>query len=349
MIKNMQLLVYVLIFEAIFGYCSIKSQEVWTHLFRKIISGEEAYTYAQRSELIFSRHATPLFNQLIFSWNAFRPTEGHFSFFVQVRDARTKKWCKWHAMADWGVALQRSYFNSHSDGTAYHHVRLEVPLKTMSDAFRIKAVAHQGASLGQLKALIVNIANFNNFKVLDNCSEIDDLSLPSIIISRVPCQSQMILDHVRAEHMCSPTALSMLLGFIQMQPVDALATALKVYDAGLDTFGSWPFNIAHAFDVCKGAFLFYTARLHSFPSLHTFLMRKIPVIVSVRGPLLGGAREYAHGHLVLVVGWNAQSQEVICHDPAFESSNNVIVSYKIKDFCAAWARSHNLAYIAEIY
>ena len=213
----------------------------------------------------------------------------------------------------------------------------------MADGFRIKVVPKEGASLYDFRGLAVNVAHLRDFAFVPE----EYKNLPSVLIDAVPRYSQMLIQHERAEHMCSPTALSMLLEYLGQQPINLLDTALKVYDDGLNAFGSWPFNIAHAFDYCKGSFYFYIARLPSFRELHAFLVRKIPVIVSVRGPLPGGAGEYAHGHLMLVVGWDQERQEVLCHDSAFPADEKVFVSYKIKDFCQAWARSHNLAYVAE--
>ena len=65
----------------------------------------------------------------------------NFSFYVQARHARNKKWGVWHHMSDWGMGVQRSYV-SKSDGVAqFIHVRLETNKSNLCDAFRIKIVA----------------------------------------------------------------------------------------------------------------------------------------------------------------------------------------------------------------
>jgi hypothetical protein len=69
-------------------------------------------------------------------------------------------------------------------------------------------------------------------------------------------------------------------------------------------------------------------------------------MVSVRGELVGAAKPYNDGHLLLVVGYDAKQKKIICHDPAFEDVSQVAASYDVDGFLKAWARSRNLAYIA---
>ena len=76
------------------------------------------------------------------------------------------------------------------------------------------------------------------------------------------------------------------------------------------------------------------------------MIKKIPVAVSVRGYLRGGAKVYDNGHFILVVGWNNKKQRVLCIDPAFLTSAKTLRAYDIKSFLTAWGTSRNLSYIA---
>ncbi len=317
------------------------NQDQWTWLFTKKFSMQELQANKSRPVLIFCKKDVPLFSQLIFSWNAFKPLHGYFSFYAQVRDAKTKKWHDWHKMVDWGSGIAQSYCTK-GIKTEYKHVRLEVPQNQLSDGLRIKIIPHNGAVLDRIHALAVNISNVPKFIMPTQVPQ-----LPSLSISNIPQQSQMILPHPRAEHMCSPTSCSMLVSYLNKKPIDSLHFAHNVYDQGLDSFGSWPFNTAHAFEQCGGSVYFHVTRLNSFYDLYAKLKQSIPVVVSVRGPLEGAPREYKNGHLILVIGWNQQTQKVICHDPAFDSNQTVPTSYNFDSFCKAWGRSHNLAYLAE--
>lgn len=315
----------------------------WTWFFSKRFTNQELQAQSKKDYCMFCR-ASDRFSQLIFSWNAWRPTAGHFRFWVQVRDAKTKKWYKPHHMIDWGKDIQRSYISTNEQGTNSYHVRLEVPTSTHADAFRIKVEAHDGAQLTFLKRLHVCVADMKKFSTIPQPNY---NQLSSVMLSNVPQQSQMILDHPRANNLCSPTSLSMMLGFVKKAWVDPLMCAEFVYDSGLDSYGSWPFNVAHAFEVCKGKVIFSVIRFASFAQLHQQLMRNMPVMVSVRGELEGAAKSYNDGHLLLVVGWDALRKKVICHDPAFEHNEKTRISYDIKSFLTAWGRSRNLAYKAE--
>lgn len=46
-----------------------------------------------------------------------------------------------------------------------------------------------------------------------------------------------------------------------------------------------------------------------------------------------------------VIGYDAEAQEVICVDSAFESDEKTEVRYKLADFLSAWARRGNFAYL----
>ncbi len=324
-------------------YCYAQKSSDWTWSLKKEFTATEILENTNRKQIIFCKNDISLFSQLIFYWNAFRPEKGYFSFHAQVLDEKNK-WHDWHTMINWGKDIQKSFFSEGALGTKYCHVRLEMPPKKLAKGVRIKVVAHDGANLSSLRALGINVANLAAFSEEFNHSI---GLLPSVMISGIPKQSQMVLDHPKADVMCSPTSCSMLMGYLKKQPSNTLEFALGVYDYGLNSYGSWPFNIAHAFEHCEGEVFFKVMRLPSFLELHSMLQKSIPVVVSVRGKLQGAPKEYNNGHLLLVIGWDQQKQKVLCHDPAFDQSEKVYAEYDIKSFCTAWGRSRHLAYVAE--
>lgn len=318
------------------NYSTTITSMPWTWTYKKCI---EPLANAHTVEYIQS---TQKFNQLILSWNAERPHKGHFTFWGQLRDAQTQQWLTKHKLMAWGDGIQQSFASVKARDSKNHYVRLEMPEMYFADAFTIEVQAHDGASLGLIKQLFVNVSNQTLFK-----PETAVESLKSVQVKGVPQYSQMILNNPRAAHMCSPTSTTMLVEFCLQKKLDPLTFALQVYDAGLDTYGSWPFNMAHANELAIGAWNFYVTRLSSFRELHTLLEANIPVVVSVRGPLAGSASAYAAGHLILVVGYDAVQKKVLCHDPAFSTNNDTCVSYDYKDFLIAWERSRRLSYKAE--
>ena len=322
--------------------CLSGQMQDWTWLYKKYFSKFERTKY--QKEVVFSKSKVPKFTQLILSWNAHRPKKGFYSFWVQARNSKTKKWFPWHRMIEWGNAVQESHYSNFEGATEGCYVRLEVPNKILADGFKIKIKTHKGADFSGLAMLTANLSNFKKFKLEPKN---DVVQLPSLKINGIPKFSQMILDHDRAKHLCSPTSTSMLVSYLKGERVDPVDFAGKVYDKGLDVFGSWPFNTAAAFEECNGKSLFYVKRLSSFLHLYDYLRHDTPVVVSVRGSINGAPKDYNNGHLLLVVGWNQADKKVICHDPALASDEKTLKEYDVASFLRAWESSRRLAYISQ--
>jgi hypothetical protein len=105
--------------------------------------------------------------------------------------------------------------------------------------------------------------------------------------------------------------------------------------------------MAHAFEEAEGKMLFAVSRFNSFENLYNHLRKGIPVAVSVRGHIHGAPRTYNNGHLLVVVGYDSKTKQVICHDPAVSETKLVKIKYPLKSFLQAWERSHRLAYLAD--
>jgi hypothetical protein len=319
------------------------STEPWSWTYRKVIQPHELKA-AKNNELIFSKLNVPGFSQLIFSWNAIRPSAGYFSFAVQVREGRSKKWGKWHHMVDWGATMQKSHLSSSDGHSKYVHVRLETESGKKADAFRIKIIGLEGAGKDCIKMVAVSTADYEQFKpeLLDKLD-----ILPSVLVKGVPKFSQFKLDHPENRRLCSPTSCTMMTSFLRGEHIDPIDFADNVFDYGLEIFGSWPFNMAHAFEQCLGSHCFFTTRLNAFADIHKQLMQGIPVAVSIRGSLDGAPKVYDDGHLLVIVGWDAHKKMVVCHDPAFDNDIAVLKHYPAKSFIRAWECSRRLAYWAD--
>lgn len=336
----MKWLVGLLLLQFSLGWCTSD----WTWAYRKRFSGSELDNLVGKAHLTFTKTNIPTFKQLIFSWNAYRPKQGYFTFYVQSQDAYTKKWSPWYRMVEWGSAVQRSHhvkFNSFDP--QYHHVRLEQPTSGYANGFRLKVEAHGEAKLANLRHLAVTTADFSKLQPEVSASY---SNLASFKIAGVPKYSQMVLLHDDAKKMCSPTASSMQVGYLTKKKVDPVVFAKKSFDHGLQAYGSWPFNTSHAFELYPKK-SFRVARLDSFLELYGYLKKDIPVVVSVRGYMQGAPQEYKQGHLLLVIGWDQLQQSVICHDPAILGDEFVEYTYDLSDFLKAWERSHRLAYVVD--
>jgi hypothetical protein len=339
----MRILLITISFFSMFMQSFAETKQ-WTWLHRKSFTESEQELNKQKRSLAFAKTDLPEFTQLVFSWNAFRPKKGQFTFYAQVRNASTKKWSKWHRMLTWGAHEQKS-FKTQSDGmTSYHHVRLESGNALTADAFAIKMASDDGADLSLIKSFAVNVSNLNEFH---HEPESVMALTRSVYIKGVPRISQFELSHPRNDGLCSPTSCTMLTSYLLSREIDPIDFAEKSHDQGLDKYGSWPFNMAHAFEQSQGKVLFAVTRLNSFKNLYDHLCKGIPVVVSVRGHINGAPRVYHNGHLLVVVGYDSKTKEVICHDPAVPDSKLTKKRYDLKNFMQAWERSHRLAYLAD--
>jgi hypothetical protein len=312
------------------GACIYAVADPWTWVYHKTLNEHERQKIKNRQVLLFGHVDVPQFTQLIFAWNAFRPGKGHFTFLVQARNAVNKEWGKWHKMVDWGSSIQCSYSSSSDGHTHYQHVRLETETNQFADGFRLKVVAHNGAILQEVHGIAASIANFSLFKpeALDGHLK----KLTSVRITQVPRLSQFAIKHADKDRICSPTSCTMLMCFLLKKHIDPSDFADKVFDTGLNAYGSWPFNTAHAFERAGGSLWFLLVRLNSFNDLHHQLTRGFPVVVSIRGTLSRAPKPYPSGHLLVVVGFDTARQEVICHDPAFAQHAETAQRNKVSDF-----------------
>jgi hypothetical protein len=328
-----------------FVVCSSDESNEWTWLHRKTFNDSLRAANVSKKSLVFTDDAITPFTQLIFSWNALRPEKGHFSFFAQVRDAATKKWGEWHTMADWGAGVQRSYMSKGDGFSSYAHVRLEIENKKSADGFRIKVEPRENAHLGLLYGLSVTTSHFDLFKS-ESAHEVGQ-KMKTVILSGVPKIAQFALEHEDNHRICSPVSCAMVVQYLTGEVKDPLDFASGVFDAGLSVYGSWACNVAHAFDVCRGSAYFCVKRCNSFLDIHKQLVRGIPSVVSVRGTLPGALKPFSQGHLMVVIGWDGVTREVLCHDPAADEHHMVIKRYPLEDFLRAWERSHRLTYAIE--
>src|SRR5271155_280255 len=237
----------VIILGCIAGFSSCFAdsvcQDSWTWLYQKKFSTQELQDSKNKHDFVFLKQSLPQFTQLMFSWNAFRPMDGHFTFYVQVRDAKHQTWGVWHKMAEWGAQVQRSFASTSECATKYLHVRLEANAGHISDAFKIRVHASRGADLSQFRSFAVSLSNFNNFK--DSSIDKRLCSLPSAHVANVPKQSQFKVPYERNESICSPTSVGMLIGSLTDKKIDYREFVRGSFDSGLNVHGSWPFNMAH--------------------------------------------------------------------------------------------------------
>jgi hypothetical protein len=153
------------------------------------------------------------------------------------------------------------------------------------------------------------------------------------------------------EAWCSPTSLSMLLGYYHALPsassyawvrnayadpwVDHVARV--VYDYGYQGAGNWAFNTAYAANKTHDAFV---TRLRNLREAERFIAAGIPLAASIsfsRGQLDGAPIRATAGHLVVIAGFNRVGN-VVVNDPAAPNNSSVRRVYDRGQFERAWLR-----------
>jgi hypothetical protein len=314
----------------------------WTQSYYLSLKNKKksSITNVSSDECVFTKENILPCTQVIISWNSLRPKHGYFTFWIQAH-TQNNQWGKWHKMFHWGADFktQQSFLSSSDGMTSYEHVRLEAK-KDFIDGIKIKVCAHDGADMRNVYGITCSCSNYKTFKV-ESAKNYEQLE--SIKLTRVPHQSQFLLRHKDARIMCSPTSLSTFLQHITHKPSNYLTSAEQVYDYGLCIYGSWPFNIAFANDYDK-RHRYSVQRLQGFDDIYQRLRQKKPTIVSVRGALQGAPQIYKNGHLIVVVGYDAATKSVICHDPAIKK-DNIEIQYPLTSFLCGWESSRRLSYI----
>ena len=167
----------------------------------------------------------------------------------------------------------------------------------------------------------------------------------------VPERSQ--LDHAGASGWCSPTTLSMILGWWSGRlhraeldiPVPEVARA--VFDPTYGGTGNWNFNTAYAggYDGLRA----YTTRLESLRPVEDSIVAGQPVALSVSFDLLNGKeKDQNNGHLIVVVGFT-ENGDVVVNDPwpNPKRENRVRKIFPREQVVKAWQRSKQTVYVVE--
>jgi len=155
------------------------------------------------------------------------------------------------------------------------------------------------------------------------------------------------MDYPNGGVLCSPTSVSMLLGFwskeLKRPELDKDVPAVQngVYDSVYKGTGNWSFNMAYAAQ--QPGITAYVTRFRDVRDLEDWIASGVPVAVSVSYSLLQGkpASTGDDGHLVVVAGFDLNGDPVF-NDPGRSA---VRLTYQREHFVRAWAASINTVYL----
>lgn len=276
------------------------------------------------------------FDELILSWNAVRPLDGAFCFYMRVK---IDQWSPWLIYAWWGSEGQMSFLHKIEE-VSIHQDILTIGRGKKATGFQIEIAAKGDASLSQIRSLHI-YTNGDLIKEPQHTSS----SLPPISL-QVPGLSQMILNHVRHRDLCSPTSTTAVVRYLsQKKQISPLYFSHHVWDRSFDVFGNWTLNVAQAAVELGPAWSCWVERLSGFDAMHARLSQGTPLVISVQGPLKGSAQPYPEGHLLAVTGYDSLHEKVLCMDPAFPSNGQAEAAYDLTELIQAWNRRGRVAYI----
>jgi hypothetical protein len=305
------------------------------------------------------------FGELVPSWNARTPKGTYLS--VQVRARTTSgKLTSWQGFGRWTTlnfaAFRSSASGNQADGlstVATDTLRAAPGVTFSAYTLRVQVARRVGTTATPAVRALGAVAS-------QLASSVPATSTPLLGARSlaVPAYSQMIHRGQYPQYggggqaWCSPTSMSMVLGYYGVRPTateyawvnDAYAdpwvdeVARRVFDFTYDGAGNWPFNTAYAGSRTARAAV---TRLASLRDAERFIARGIPLIASISfssGQLTGAPISSTAGHLVVISGFTSAGN-VIVNDPAASSDATVRRTYKRSQFEAVWqGKSHGLVY-----
>ncbi len=340
-------------------------------------SGTRTYTdrHGYRTKRYdFGRWVSPwqnpgyVFDELIPSWDATTPRDSWVQ--IQVRGrSESGRLSKWYTMANWSAGdarFHRTSLGSQADDLA------QVAVDTLKTRYSM------GFTAWQLNVTLLRREGTTATPSVDTVGAMTS-HLPSVsrvrtsspgVASgigrlRLPTYSQMIHQGDYPEYdgggeaWCSPTSVSMVLGYYGRLPSERERSwvpaghpnpwvdhaARSQYDYGFDGAGNWSFSAAYAANHADSAFV---TRLRNLREAERFIKAGIPLAASVkfaRGELTGAPISSTNGHLLVIVGFTAEG-DVIVNDPAAPRNRTVVRTYDRGQFENAWIpKSGGLVYV----
>lgn len=287
-------------------------------------------------------------SQAVPSWQADAPHGTALE--VLLRAEIAGRWTRWYNLGRWST-----------DGTQRYSVegQDDVDARVATDTL----VLHQDAQAIQWRIVLHGAAEqsptLRGFAVaLGPVPEVSaELTGGGVGPLPVPELSQMVYPN-GGSVWCSPTSLTMLLGywyartndprlapFAEPQAVPEIV-APAVYDSVYDGTGNWPFNTAFASTLGLEG---YVLQLRGLDDVRQLLEAGVPLAMSIRwrdGELPGAPVGHSNGHLIVVTGLT-ETGDLIVNDPAADPLQGTHVRriYPQGPLLQAWAPSGRTAYL----
>jgi len=284
------------------------------------------------------------FNQLIVSWNADAPTGTFLT--VEARAMEPDHQTKFYTLGRWtpdNAVFPRTSVHGQADTdgkVATDTLVLIHPAQVVQIRLTLGGTSSSEPSLKFLGLSFCNIRVPKAERPPNHAAWGKILPTPEISQESYP----------QEQGWCSPTAVSMVLGYWADRlhrpelKRDVPEVAAAVYDDDYAGTGNWPFNTAYAGSF-PGMRAFVT-RFDGIDELEDWVAAGIPVIISARWNLLQPGRpDTGNGHLVVCIGFTKDG-DVVVNDPATNlKTSRIRHIYGRENVRRAWATSNNTAYL----
>jgi hypothetical protein len=282
------------------------------------------------------------FNEAIASWNATTPAGSWVE--IQFRAQYSTRWSKWYILGIWASddsTIRRHSVQSQGDSDGFVAVDTFVSSNkketTNKFQFKLRLFSVDGSAVPIVQN--ASMAYSTAAPKRAGVSAGNPASWNTLI--DIPECSQMVYPD-GGEVWCSPTSTSMVLGYLTSDtgPCEPRVRAAVegVYDWIYDGHGNWPFNTAYA---ATFGYEGYVARFTSLAKAEEFVKAGVPVIMSIawgKGELTGADIESTNGHLLVLVGFDAEGNLII-NDPASPANETVRRTYLRSEFEPLWLQA----------
>lgn len=294
------------------------------------------------------------FDELVASWSALTPGNSFVEVRVRGRNAAGRT-SSFDLLARWTSGdryLERGTASGQGDDLADVNVDTwRAPAGLTSYQVRVTLARKVGTTLNPSLDAVGAVASL----LPDAAGATSKPGVGAGITLDVPAYSQMVHEgdypqwNGGGEAWCSPTSISMVLGYYQKLPPAASYAwvpkghvdpwvdyaARMTFDYDYDGTGNWPFNTAYAAPRVGKAFV---TRLRSLHEAERFIAAGVPLVASISfgpGELSGAPISASAGHLLVIVGFTDDG-DVVVNDPASHDRAGVRRTYDRGQLERAW-------------
>ena len=270
------------------------------------------------------------FDSLILSWNAARPHEGNYFFYVSLQQ---DSWSNWIPYAAWGKDVQSS-FSVKNDLIHLNQHTLSLQ-QGKAKGFQIKIVAQGKADLQAINSLHVYTNADQDARPLA-MYRMQAISLP------VKGLSHVHVKNIYDQDVSVAVSTTAVVDYITQQRIDVSDFTQHVVDETYNNYENFVLNVAQAYTYCPIDWNCWVERLPHFQAIHQLLLRNIPVAVTLKKSM---STETFKEHMVVVRGYDPFLHQVLCMDPMKDVDHNCLIAYPFHDFMQAWEQAGSFAFV----